>query len=170
HVKVMMGRPLVVHLDGARLDARAGAAHRLDDRRGVAVEDRRIVDVALGGVEHGRRHGHGIGEPRLVELEAVALAEAAIALAAKRRAGVDQREVDVEEDCRRRHGPATEIAARSGVRNVAATSFTSSSVTRSSRPGSRRSKSSPRPKYSALWRKLAMPALVSTTRGIDPTR
>src|SRR5262249_47753463 len=97
-------------------------------RRGVLVKNRGIVDVALRGVEHGRGRAHRVPEFRLVEGEAVPLAEAPIAFAAKRGTGIDEGEVDVEEDSPG-HGPATTIGALAGSRNVRAVSFTASPVT-----------------------------------------
>ena len=45
-----------------------------------------------------RRGGHGRVEREDVDVDAVARAELAVAVALERGAGIDQREVDVEED------------------------------------------------------------------------
>ncbi len=100
--EVMAGRPLVVDVPGREVRAGATPAHVLDDRPRVVDEQLGVVVVRLHFVEHRRRLRDGRPEQRRVDRHAVAGAEEPVALALKGRAGVDQREVDVEED-RARH-------------------------------------------------------------------
>ena len=97
-VEVVAPRPLHVDLGRARVQHRVGAAatHPLDDAAGVADEDLVVVEVA-GALEVLQRGANRGVEMRLVDGDAVPGAEASIALALERRAGIDQREVDVEE-------------------------------------------------------------------------
>ncbi len=62
------------------------------------------------------------------------------------------------------------MAARSGARNRLAHALTSSSVTAFSSPGSLTSWSIPKPNCSHDCRNVAIPAFVSSMRGIDPMR
>ena len=98
HLEVLIGGPLAVDLARALVDARAAAAHHLDDRARVGDEDLRRRRRIVRAIEQRGRAGHRGVEPRGVDGHAVARAESLIAFAAKGRSGVDQREVDVEED------------------------------------------------------------------------
>ena len=100
-LEVLARRPLGVDLAGACVEVRPAAAHPLDDVLGVGDEDLGVVRHVVGAVEQRRGAGDGAGELRGIDVHPVTRAERLVALAAKRRAGVDQREVDVEEDCLR---------------------------------------------------------------------
>ena len=150
-LEVLAGGPLVVDLLGACVHAAARAAHPLDDRGRVSMKQRRFVDVVARFVEHRGRGSHRRVEPRRIDRDAVAGAELLVALALERRAGIDQREIDVEEDGAGHaglngsgraigsYGPAITTDARSGSSTRRAAACTSSSVTASSSAGSRRS-------------------------------
>ena len=97
HLEVVARRPLVVDVARRALDAVARAAHVLDDAPGVLDEDLRIVDVAVG-LEQRRRGGDRAVEGQRVDGDVVPRTEVTVADALERRARVDQREVDVEED------------------------------------------------------------------------
>ena len=124
------------------------------------MEEGRFVDVSARVVEDGRGRLHRGFETQRVHVHAVAAAELAIPLAAKRRARIDEGEVDVEEDgachvvalpeaasrgaaatvpAASGHGPAMARAARSESSTRLAATCAWSRVTESSRPGSRRS-------------------------------
>ncbi len=97
-VEVVATRPFHVDFSRARVQHRVGAAatHPLDDAAGVADEDLVLVEVA-GALEVFQRGANRRVEMRLVDGDTVPGAEATIALALERRAGINQREVDVEE-------------------------------------------------------------------------
>src|SRR5262249_15646648 len=148
--------------------------HCLDDGPRVRDEDVRIVGRIAEVVEQRRRGPDRLIEACRVDGNAVARAEGVIALALKCRTWIDEGEVDVEKhgtqpahDAVSSYGPATTTVARFGSSHRRAAAFASSSVTASSSPGSRTSKSRPRSKNSAFWMKFAIPAFVSSARGID---
>ena len=62
------------------------------------MKERVLVDVIARFVQHRGRQGHGLVEPGRVNGNAVPFAEPLIALPAERGAGVDEREIDVEEN------------------------------------------------------------------------
>src|SRR4030095_2943333 len=141
------GRPLVVNLAGAIVEAVSAPTHRFDHAARIADEDIGVVYVILRLVEHRGGRSYGRIETRAVDPDAVPGAEALVTFALKGRPRIDQREVDVEEARRQRrghrgepsYGPATTSAARptSSVRRAAA--WTSSRVTACNRPGTRTS-------------------------------
>ena len=95
----MIGSPLLVDSLGNRDHRRAATAHVLDDRRRVVHEQGIVVDLLLDLVEderrgRDRRRQTGSASTITTRLRA----ETRVAFTLKRRAGIDQREVDVEED------------------------------------------------------------------------
>ena len=76
---------------------RAAAAHVLDDPAGVVLEHLMVVDVVARFEERRGRGDRGV-EPRHVDRHAVLGATGLVAGRLEPRSGVDQREVDVEED------------------------------------------------------------------------
>jgi hypothetical protein len=131
-VEVVIGRPRVVDLEGGVPHAGAGAAHLLDDGRRVADEEIVVVERIGEMVEHRLREGHGGVEPRRVHADAVFGAGRRIARTVEARAGMDEREVHVEEhgaDGRGGvphaagplQGPATTTTTRAGSRSRRAT-------------------------------------------------
>jgi hypothetical protein len=103
-LEVLARRPFRIDFAGARVEVRPAAAHLLDDVLRVGDEDLGVVRRLVGAVEQRRGAGHGTGELRGIDVHPVPRAERLVALAAKRRAGVNQREIDVEEDGFRLHG------------------------------------------------------------------
>ena len=99
HLEVVVHRPLLVDLARHVDDVGAAAAHLLDDRRGVVDEDVVRVDLLLDLVEDERRCGSRLVELRRIDLDAARGAGAPVSLGLKRRPGIDQREIDVEENC-----------------------------------------------------------------------
>src|SRR5262245_51374950 len=97
-MKVMRRRPLVVDLRRARIQVRTGTAHLLDDPTRVAHEDIGVVDVLLLGVENHRRSANGMAEANTLNRDPMLRAETLVPLALERRTGIDEREIDVEED------------------------------------------------------------------------
>src|SRR3989442_9610387 len=91
-------RPLGVDLARAIVDARATAAHLLDDVPRVLNEDSRIVLRLFRAVEERGGTRDGCLELCWIGLHPIARAERPVALAPKHLARIDQREVDVEEN------------------------------------------------------------------------
>jgi hypothetical protein len=108
----------------------------------VAARAHRVtlrIDAAAR-VEPRRGLGPGLVEPRRVDGHAAARARFRIPMSLERRAGMNQGEIDVEEDGSGVHeGLATTIEARAGSRTEAAAALTSSIVTDCSSDGSLRS-------------------------------
>ena len=96
--EVVAGGPLVVDVPGREVRAGPSTAHVLDDRPRVVDEELRIVVVRLDLVEYRGRLSDGRPKQRRVDRDTVAGTEVPVALALEGRAGVDQREIDVEED------------------------------------------------------------------------
>src|SRR5207302_3894699 len=93
--------PLAVNLAGALVDPRAAPAHLLDDVARVRDENLGVVHV-VRTVEERRGARDALLELRRIDLHAVPRAERLIALAAKRRTGIDQGEIDIEKNRLRR--------------------------------------------------------------------
>ena len=141
-LEVLAGRPLVVDLAGAGVESCPTGAHLLEDVAGVSDENLGVVYDARRLIENRRRAGDRALEGRDLDLHPVSRGEPPVTLATERRPGINQREVDVEENGAGRHswyGPATTIAARSGSSTRRAAAFASSSVTAASSDGSRTS-------------------------------
>src|SRR4030095_2939791 len=96
--EVLAGRPLVVNLAGAIVEAVSAPTHRFDHAARIADEDIGLVYVILRRVEHRGGRSYGRIETRAVDPDAVPGAEALVTFALKGRPRIDQREVDVEED------------------------------------------------------------------------
>src|SRR5678815_2436137 len=114
--EVLVLRPLVVDLPRAVGDGWTGSTHLLDDAAGIADEDITVVNRLLRLVQDRRGGTNRVAEARFVNRYPVSRAEARVALTLKRGTGIDQREIDVEEDCADRlgihemgpsYGPAT---------------------------------------------------------------
>src|SRR5688572_18397659 len=92
----MLG-PVFVDLPGHVEDAGSGATHQLDDSLRVADKHRVVIEVVFG-VEQARGSGHRRLEARAIDRDPVAGAALLIAHALKPRTGMDEGEIDVEED------------------------------------------------------------------------
>src|SRR6185436_9511188 len=121
----------------------ASSSHFFDDVACVGDEELMIVRRAFGVVEQRRRAGDRRLELQGIDVDVVPLRKCLIAFAAKRRTGIDQREVDVEDDgldaAHAEYGPAMTMEARSTERYFFAAAFACSSVTVRSRSGTRAS-------------------------------
>ena len=98
HLEVMIPGPLLVDSLGNRDHRRSAAAHVLDDRRRVMDKQGIVIDRLLDFVEDERRGRDRRLKPARVDGEPGIRAETRVSFTLKRRAGIDQREVDVEED------------------------------------------------------------------------
>ena len=78
------------------------ASHSPDDVRGVVDENLRVVYRLLLAIEDVRGGNHRCGKSDRIDLHAVAGAERPIPFTLKRRARIDEREIDVEEHRPRR--------------------------------------------------------------------
>src|SRR6185369_8906634 len=119
---------LVVNLARARVEARAGAPHLLDDVPRVSHENPGVVRRFPGRVEHRCRARHGFREPRRIHLHPMPRAEGMVAFGPEHRPGLDQGEINVEQDCANHepwYGPAITTAARAGSMTRRAIPFTS---------------------------------------------
>src|ERR1700675_2584155 len=97
------GGPLRVDFARAGIEARSVATHLLDDVPRVVDEDLAVVRRVVRTIEQRGRARHGGVELRRVDRHPVPLAKRTVAVAAEHRPGIDQREVDVEENGFCRH-------------------------------------------------------------------
>src|SRR5205823_4556887 len=97
-LEVLTCRPLRVDLAGARLERGAAAAHLLDDVPRVVDEVAGVVRRVVRSIEQGRRARDGMVELSGIDLHPVPGTECTVSLATEHRTGIDQREVDVEEN------------------------------------------------------------------------
>ena len=103
-LEMMIRGPLRVNFSRAGRQRVAAPAHLLDDPRRIAHEQLVVVDRLVGPSSSGAAAATAASNRRRIDLDEVLRAKRLVALATKRRAGEDQREVDVEEDDTRRRG------------------------------------------------------------------
>ena len=156
HREMVAGGPFGVDVACRGFDPGPGASHAFDDPPRVVDVNLRVVVVDVAArIEHGGSRGDGAIEGAGIDRDAVARAEVTVPATLERGAGVNQGEIDIEEDGtgrgldgRRGHGsassggatgPATTTAARSGSSTSDAADRISSIVTASRSAGRRRS-------------------------------
>ena len=95
-----MLRPIVVDLLGRRLDPGPGPTHPFNDA--TREGDKQCVGIdQVGRVEEGQGRRGGLRKPFGIDRDAVRLTRRRVAQPLEPGAGVNQREVDVEEHRRR---------------------------------------------------------------------
>jgi hypothetical protein len=115
-LEVLARCPLRVDLAGAGVELVTPAAHLLDDMPRVSDEYFHVVDGIARAVQNRCRARDCAIEAARIDVDPVPSTKRMVSFAPERRARVNQREVDIEENRTNHTGPAMTIDARCGSR------------------------------------------------------